>query len=80
MFSTFFLSLDQLVIENLGVVFVRMYVTLFLGKRSLLFSKTLQLVRACKPEKNVPSAFLIIFTVLGISAKKFQNWPFGPLE
>ena len=44
---------------------------LFLGNRSLLFSETLLLVRACKREKNVPSAFLIIFTVLAILAK---NW------
>ena len=50
---------------------VRSSVTLFLGNRSLLFSETLQLVRACKFEKNVPSAFLIIFTVLAILAK---NW------
>ena len=52
--------------------FVRSSVTLFLGNRSLLFSETLQLVRACKQEKNVPSAFLIIFTVSAILAK---NWP-----
>ena len=45
--------------------------TLFLGIRSLLFSETLQLVRACRCEKNVPSAFLKIFTVLAILAK---NW------
>ena len=35
------------------------------------FTKTLQLVRGCRREKNVPSAFLIIFTVLAILAK---NW------
>ena len=45
---------------------VRMYVTLLLENRSLLFSETLQLVRACKWEKNVPSAFL----------KKLAFWPF----
>ena len=33
-------------------------VTLLLENRSLLFSETLQLVRPCKCEKNVPSAFL----------------------
>ena len=52
---------------------VRLYVTLFHGNRSLLFSETLQLVRACRCEKNVPSAFLIIFTVL---AKNCPKWPF----
>ena len=35
------------------------------------FSETLQLVRACKREKNFPRAFLIIFTVLAILVKKF---------
>ena len=43
--------------------------TLFLGNHSLLFSETLRLVRACKREKNVPSAFLIFFTTLAILAK-----------
>ena len=74
-----FWSLDQRSFETLGVTSVRSYVrssvrlsvTLFLGNRSLLFSETLQLVRDCKCEKNVPSAFLIIFTVLAILAK---NW------
>ena len=37
---------------------LRLYVTRFLEIRSLLFSETLQLVRACKRDKNVPSAFL----------------------
>ena len=50
-----------------------MYVTLFLGNRSLLFSETLQLVRACKHEKNVPRSFLIIFTVLAILTKKWSK-------
>ena len=50
---------------------VRTCVTRLLENRSLLFSETLQLVRACKREKNVPSTFLIIFTVLAILAK---NW------
>ena len=63
-----FWSLDQLVVETLGVasvrLYVRPYVTLFLGNRSL--------VRACKCEKNVPIAFLIIFTLLAILAK---IWP-----
>ena len=34
--------------------FVRPCVTRLLENRSLLFSATLQLVRACKREKNVP--------------------------
>ena len=63
-------------LETLGVVFVRPYVRtsrFFLETvLSLLFSETLQVVRACKRKKNVPSAFLIIFTVLAILAK---NWP-----
>ena len=79
-----FWSLDQLVVETLGVAFVRPYVrpfartyaTLFLGNRSLLFSETVQLVRACRCEKNFPSAFLIIFTVLAILAKNCPKWPF----
>ena len=52
--------------------YVRTYVTLLLENRSLLFSETLQLVRACKCEKNVPSAFLKKNPVLPILAK---NWP-----
>ena len=55
---------------------VRTSVTRFLGNRSLLFSETLQLVRACRCEKNVPSAFLKIFTVLVILAKNCPKWPF----
>ena len=31
---------------------------IFLGISSLLFSETLQLIRACNSEKNVPNAFL----------------------
>ena len=42
------------------------------------FSETLQLVRACKCEKNVPSAFLKKIPVLPILAKNFQNWPCWP--
>ena len=45
------------------------YVTLLLENRSLLFSETLQLVRACKCEKNVPSAFLKKNPVSPILAK-----------
>ena len=69
-------------LETLGVTsvrpyvrsFVRSLVTRFLGNHSLLFSETLQLVRACKCEKNVPSAFLIIFTILAILAKNWSKY------
>ena len=77
-----FWSLDQLVVETLGVAFVRTYVhpfvrNAFSRKLFIIFSETLELVRACKREKNVPSAFLIIFTVLAILAKNWSKWPFG---
>ena len=51
-------------------------VTQFLKNLSLLFSETFQLVRACKCEKNVPSAFLIIFTViwLDVCNSLFKGW------
>ena len=49
--------------------FVRPCVRKYLEIRSLLSSETLQLVRTQKRGKNVPSAFLIIFTVLAILAK-----------
>ena len=62
---------------------VRPCVTLLLENRSLLFSKTLQSVRACKCEKNVPSAFLKKIPVLPILAKNCpelvilaQKWRF----
>ena len=61
-------------------------VTLLLENRSLLFSETLQLVRACKWEKNVPSAFLKKIPVspilpkncpkLVILAQNAQKWRF----
>ena len=51
-------------------LFVRTYATLFLWNRSLLFFWNFT-VRACKREKNVPSTFLVIFTILVILAK---NW------
>ena len=38
--------------------FVRSFATRFLGIPSLLVSENLQLLRACKGGKNVPSAFL----------------------
>ena len=59
-----FWSLDEVV--GALRIHVRSSVTRSLGNLSLLFSATSQLVRACKCEKNVPSAFLIIFTVLAI--------------
>ena len=49
--------------------FVRPSVTQFLKNLSLLFSETLQLVRACKREKNIPSAFLKKNPVLPLLAK-----------
>ena len=58
--------------------YVRTYVTLLLENRSLLFSETLQLVRACKCEKNVPSAFLKKFPFCRFWPKTVQNCPFWP--
>ena len=49
---------------------------IFLGIPSLLFSETLQLVRACKQEKNVPSAFLKKFPFCPFWPISVQNWPF----
>ena len=78
----FFWSLDQLVVETLGVTSVCLFVHplvrlsvrhAFSRKPFITFSETLQLVTACKREKNVPSAFLIIFTVLAILAKNWSN-------
>ena len=43
---------------------------IFLGILSLLFSETLQLIRAFNSEKNVPNAFLKKIPVLPILAKK----------
>ena len=54
--------------------FVRPLVTQFLENRSLLFSETLQLVRACKRDKNVPSAFLKKITICPFWPKTVQNW------
>ena len=48
---------------------VRSFVRKYLEIRSLLFSDFLQLVRACKGGKNVPSAFLKKNPVLPILAK-----------
>ena len=70
-----FWSLDEVVgdlrihVRPSVCAYVRTYVTLLLENRSLLFSETLQLVRACKCEKNVPSAFLKKIPVLPILSK-----------
>ena len=56
--------------------FVRSYVTLFLKNRSSDFSEILYEVRVQKVRKNVPSAFLIIFTILAILAKNCPKWAF----
>ena len=55
---------------------VRPFVTQFLENRSLLFSETLQLVRACKRDKNVPSAFLKKNPVSPILAKNCPKLAF----
>ena len=57
---------------------VCMYVTLLLENRSLLFSETLQLVRACKCEKNVPSAFLKNSHFAHFGQKLSKMGHFGP--
>ena len=74
--SSTFWSLDEVVGDLRSHVcpYVRPYVTRFLGNRSLLFSKTLQLVRGCKCEKNVPSAFLKKIPVSPILAKNCPKW------
>ena len=48
-----------------------------LENHSLLFSETFQLVRACKRDKNFPSAFLKKFPFCPFWPKTVQNWPFG---
>ena len=55
-----FWSLDEVVgdLWNHVCLSIRPPITQFLIIRSLLFSETLQLVRACKSDKNVTSAFL----------------------
>ena len=70
-----FWSLDE-VVGDLRIhvhPYVRTYgctsVTLLLENRSLIFPETLQLVRAWKCKKNVPSAFLKKIPVLPILAK-----------
>ena len=68
MFQALF-DLSTELLETLGVAsvrpFVRPYVRNAFSRKPLItFSETLQLVRACRRKKNVPSAFLIIFTVL----------------
>ena len=76
-----FQSLDQLVVETLGVASVRSFVrpsvrssvTLFLGNRSLLCYETLQLVRACRCEKNAKNLHFWAFW-----SKKADFGPFWP--
>ena len=46
---------------------------IFLGIPSLLFSETLQLIRAFNREKNVPIAFLKKISVLPILAEKLSK-------
>ena len=58
--------------------YVRACVTRLLENGSLFFSETLQLVRACKREKNVPSAFLKKIPFCPFWPKTVQNWPFWP--
>ena len=57
--------------------YVRPYVTLLLENRSLLFSETLQLIRAFNSEKNVPNAFSEKIPFCPFWLKIVQNWPFG---
>ena len=75
-----FWSLGQLVVETLGVAFVRLFerpfVTMFLGNCSSDFSEILYEVRVQKVRKNVQSAFLIIITVLAMLAKNCPNFTF----
>ena len=74
-FTRLIFGLSTKSLETLAVASVRPY----LGNRSLLFFVKLQLVcettvRACKREKNVPSAFLIMFTVLAVFVKKLAKF------
>ena len=55
---------------------VRLSATRFLRIPSLLFSETLQLVRACNRDKNVPSAFLKTNPVSPILAKNCPKLAF----
>ena len=50
---------------------------IFIGIPSLLFSETLQLIRAFKCDKNDPIAFLKKFPFCPFWPKIVQNWPFG---
>ena len=69
-------------LETYGFTSVRASVrpsdTLLLENRSLLFSETLQLVRACKCEKNFPRAFLKKFPFCPFWPKTVQIWSFWP--
>ena len=57
--------------------FVPPSVTQYLRIRSLLFSETLLLVRACKHNKNVPSAFFKspFFPIFPNTVENFPLWP-----
>ena len=74
-----FWSLDQLVVETLGVASVCACV-----RTQRFFSETIHyfslklLVRACRCEKNFPSAFLKKFPFCQFWPKTVQNWPFWP--
>ena len=57
---------------------VRPSVTQSLENRSLLFSEILQLVRACKRDKNVSSAFLKKFRFAHFGQEMSKIGPFGP--
>ena len=60
------------------MIHVRLFMTQFLEKRSLLLSETLQLVRAYKRNKNVPNAFLKNSCFAHFGPKTVKNWPFWP--
>ena len=71
-----FWSLDE-VVGNLRIhvrTCVRACVTLLLENRSLLFSETLQLIRAFNSEKNVPIGFLKIFQKIFENCPKLAIW------
>ena len=79
-----FWSLDEVVgdlriqVRASGRASVRAYVTLLLENHSLLFSETLQLVRACKHEKTFPSAFMKNSHFAHFGEKLSKIGHFGP--
>ena len=70
--SKHFFGLNEVVgdLRSRVCLYVRPFVTLFVGNHSLHLSETLQL-GLVGARKNVPSALLIIFPVLAILAKNF---------